>query len=86
MLRFGYGRLYYISNSHNNDINHIGRINSNSSDLCSSSSNENCNKLRRNFTIREGIWIDGELNIYGRTFDLKGNVYVGGYRNGFKYG
>lgn len=71
MVKYGYGRLYYIKDSVNDDM--LGRMiqNTDSSNLSDHGQNEKC------VTIREGIWINNKLNMYGRTFDYKGNVYVG---------
>ena len=86
MLRFGYGRLYYISNNFHS-YEHISRIANNDSDSCHDSELGQIQAENlRNVTIREGIWIDGKLNYYGRTIDFKGNVYVGEYKDGYKQG
>ena len=79
-LRFGYGRLVYISGSaeyhdglHNIDYedNDEEKVNINNEIVA---------------LIQEGQWDHGKLNGYGRTIDFKGNMYLGHYLNGSKHG
>ena len=40
----------------------------------------------QNNTIHEGLFINGKMNGYGRTFFPNGTIYIGYYKNGLKQG
>jgi len=41
---------------------------------------------RQSTQLQEGLWVNGQLNGYGRVIFENGRVYVGGFKNQKKFG